>query len=165
MGGTKHDAGKPPMELLSHHALVEIAKVFGEGAKKYERFNYRGGIAFNRLIGAAHRHLGAFSAGEDLDPETGLSHVAHLGCCAIMLLDMLREHPELDDRYRGTKNMIEPMIAALNTGTQKAAVSANVQFECHYCVALALMWGHKPPQSHYVLCPYELTTGATDGQE
>ena len=137
MSGIKHDAGKPPMELLSHHALVEIAKVFGEGAKKYGQFNYRGGISYGRLIGAAHRHLGAFSAGEDLDPETGLSHVGHLACCAVMLLDMLREHPELDDRYRGT---------------QKAAVSANVQFECHYCACLSVMMGHAAPTSHYCTC-------------
>ena len=165
MSGIKNDAGKPKMELLSHDALVEVAKVMGFGASKYGRFNYRGGINYSRLIGAAYRHLGALNSGEDVDSETGLSHAAHFGACALMLLDMLREHPELDDRYRPTKNMIEPMIAALNTGTQKAAVSANVQLSCHYCVALALMWGHKPPQSHYVLCPYELTTGATDGQE
>ena len=137
MSGIKHDNGKPKMELLSHSALLEIAKVFGEGAKKYGQFNYRGGIAYGRLIGAAYRHLGAFSAGEDLDPETGLSHVAHLGCCTIMLLDMLREHPELDDRYRGT---------------QKAIVSANVKFECPYCACLSVMMGHKIPTSHYGSC-------------
>lgn len=97
--GKKFDSGKAPMELLSHHALVEIAKVFGHGAEKYGRFNYKNGLEWGRVIGAAYRHLGAFNAGEDLDAESGLSHLAHLGCCVIMLLDYIKEHPELDNRY------------------------------------------------------------------
>jgi hypothetical protein len=51
-------------------------------------------------IGAAFRHLSAFNQGENADPETGRSHVAHLACCAFMLLDYIKEHPELDDRYK-----------------------------------------------------------------
>lgn len=99
MGGTKHDNGKAPMELLSHQALLQIAEVFGAGAAKYGRYNYKAGIGWSRLIGAAYRHLGAFNSGENLDAETGKSHIAHLGCCVAMLLDMIKEHPELDDRY------------------------------------------------------------------
>lgn len=98
--GTKFDQGKPPMELLSHEALTQIAYVFGEGSKKYGRYNYRNGIHWSRVIGAAFRHLSAFNKGENADPETGYSHVAHLACCAFMLLDYIKEHPELDDRYK-----------------------------------------------------------------
>ena len=101
--GKKNDSGKEQMDLLSHKAMLEVAKVFGEGARKYGRFNYRKGIAFSRLISAANRHLGAFNAGEDMDPETGLPHAAHLAANAIMILDMLREHPELDDRHSAEK--------------------------------------------------------------
>lgn len=111
--GKKNDAEKVPMDLLSHEALVEIAKVFGFGAKKYARHNYRGGIAYSRLVAAAYRHLGAFNSGEDVDPESGLPHVAHLGCCVVMLLDMLREHPELDDRYKPTKEIPENTSGAV----------------------------------------------------
>lgn len=103
--GKKFDSDKAPMELLSNQALVEIAKVFGHGAKKYGKFNYKAGLSWGRVIGAAYRHLGAFNSGEDLDPESGLSHIAHLGCCVIMLLDYIKDHPELDDRYKkGDKN-------------------------------------------------------------
>lgn len=101
--GKKFDDDKPPMELLSHRALVEIAKVFGMGAKKYGKYNYRNGIAWTRIIGAAYRHLGQFNAGEDLDSESGVSHIAHLGCCVVMLLDYIAEHPKLDDRYKPEK--------------------------------------------------------------
>jgi hypothetical protein len=106
--GTKFDQGKPPMELLSHEALTQIAYVFGEGAKKYGRYNYRDGIHWSRVIGAAFRHLSAFNKGEDVDTETGRSHVAHLACCAFMLLDYIKEHPELDDRYKkGEESSVE----------------------------------------------------------
>ena len=98
--GTKFDEGKAPMELLSHHALVEIAHVFGAGAVKYGRFNYRAGMDWGRVIGAAYRHLGAFNSGEDLDPETGRSHLAHLGACCIMLLDYHRTGVGKDDRHK-----------------------------------------------------------------
>lgn len=98
--GTKFDQNKVPMDLLSHKALEEIANVFGFGAKKYARFNYRKGLDYSRIIASAYRHLGAFNSGEDLDPESGLPHLGHLGCCVVMLLDMVREHPELDDRYK-----------------------------------------------------------------
>ncbi len=103
--GKKFDTGKPPMELLSHEALVEIAKVFGHGMVKYGKFNYKSGINWGRVIGAAQRHLGAFNDGEDVDPESGLSHIAHLGCCAIMLLDYIKHNPEFDDRYKRKKDV------------------------------------------------------------
>lgn len=98
--GKKFDGGKAPMELLSHKALLQIAEVFGHGAEKYGRFNYKNGLDWGRVIGAAYRHLGAFNSGEDTDPESGYSHVAHLGCCVIMLLDYISSHPELDNRYK-----------------------------------------------------------------
>lgn len=103
-GGLKYDAEKAPMELLDNYPLTQIANVFGFGANKYGRFNYKKGIAWNRLISAAYRHLGAFNAGEDLDPESKLHHLAHLGCCIFMLLEYTKTHPELDNRYETIKN-------------------------------------------------------------
>ncbi len=98
--GVKYDDNKPAMELLSSKALIEIAKVMGKGKEKYGSDNWRNGLAWRRVIGAAYRHLSAFNDGEDLDPETGLSHIAHLGCCALFLLEYIQTHPELDDRYK-----------------------------------------------------------------
>lgn len=98
--GVKHDQDKPPMDLLSREALVQIANVMGYGAKKYSSHNWRGGLKWSRVIAAAMRHLQAFNDGEDTDPETGLSHAAHLGCCVMFLLEYIKTHPELDDRYK-----------------------------------------------------------------
>lgn len=97
--GVKHDSGKIRLDLLSPIALEEMAKVMTFGAKKYGDNNWRGGIAWTRVLGALLRHTFAFARGEDFDPETGISHLAHCGCCVMFLIEYQTSHPELDDRY------------------------------------------------------------------
>lgn len=102
--GVKHDGDKPRMDLLPTVPLVEIAKVLTFGAKKYAAHNWRGGIEYSRLIGSAYRHLSAFNDGEDLDPESGLPHLAHLGCCVVFLLEQYKRGTGKDDRYQVKDN-------------------------------------------------------------
>ncbi len=102
MSGLKYDTGKPPMELLDPLALEGLAKVLEFGKHKYAAHNWRGGISYGRLLGAALRHTMAIIKGEDIDPESGLPHVDHLGCCwmflsAHMKYDYLKKW---DDRYK-----------------------------------------------------------------
>lgn len=87
------------MDLLDPHAMEQLALVLGFGAKKYAAHNWRKGLSKSRLIGAALRHLFAYLGGQDHDPETGLSHVAHAMCCCMFLLG-LEHRPELDDRWK-----------------------------------------------------------------
>lgn len=100
--GVKYDSEKPRMDLLDPEFLEQVAMVLGFGAKKYEAHNWRGGINYSRLIGAAYRHLGAINRGEDTDAESGLPHVAHLGCCIMFLAWMMNHRKDLDDRYKET---------------------------------------------------------------
>lgn len=99
--GVKYDEGKPAMELLSSSFIEGVARVLSFGAKKYSAHNWRKGIHQSRLIGAALRHLFAYLRGEDNDPETGLSHLLHAGCCIMFAFELKDTHPELDDRYKG----------------------------------------------------------------
>lgn len=101
MSGTKHDSNKPPCDLLSPIALEATAMVLAHGAKTYGKNNWRLGLAYSRLIGAIMRHLFAFMRGEDLDPETGLPHVDHLGATVMFLQELYRTRKDLDDRYGG----------------------------------------------------------------
>lgn len=109
-GALKFDTDKPRMELLDRHALEQIARVMAYGAKKYTtpdaagEHNWRKGFKWSRIYGAAMRHLLAHMDGEDKDPDTGISHLAHLGCCVMFLLWHEKNKPELDDRYKGEKN-------------------------------------------------------------
>jgi len=97
-GGIKHDNGKPRMDLLPPDALDEVANILSFGATKYGERNWENGFNYGRLIGAALRHIFAFMRGEDLDTETGRSHLGHAACCILMLLALhLRGHGK-DDR-------------------------------------------------------------------
>lgn len=98
--GKKFDTDKVPMDLVSPIALAEIAKVLGKGRDKYGAQNWRAGMAWSRLIGAVLRHVLAFNGGEDKDPETGLSHLAHAACGLIFLLEYEQKRKDFDDRYK-----------------------------------------------------------------
>ena len=99
--GVKFDSGKASLSLLDPKAMVEIARVMSVGASKYGRHNWRKGIAQSRLIDALLRHVFAYMGGEDLDPETGLSHIAHAAANCMMLLG-LEGVDGLDDRLTPT---------------------------------------------------------------
>ena len=86
---TKHDTGKTDWSLVPWDAVEEIIKVLQFGAGKYSPWNWaeNGGFKFNRLFNSSMRHFVAwFWRREDNDPETGLSHMAHLGCNVLFLL-------------------------------------------------------------------------------
>lgn len=98
-GGLKFDAGKLPLELLPTDALEGVTRVLQFGAQKYARRNWEKGINYSRLVGAVLRHTFAWLRGEDKDPETGLSHMAHAACeCLFILAFELRGRTDLDDR-------------------------------------------------------------------
>jgi len=102
MTAIKFDNNKPRLDLLPSTALVEIAKVLGFGASKYAEHNWRRGLAYSRLIGAAMRHIAAYNDGESIDPESGISHIAHAACNLMFLLEFEKTQPNLDDRYCAT---------------------------------------------------------------
>lgn len=97
--GVKFDGEKPRMDLLDPYSMEQLSLVLTFGANKYAAHNWRKGIAKSRLLAAALRHLFAYLKGEDKDPESGLSHVAHAMCCCMFLLG-LEHRNELDDRYK-----------------------------------------------------------------
>lgn len=95
----KHfDDGKLPYQHLPMEGLKLAAQVNQFGAKKYGLDNWRGGMAWMRILGSCLRHIFAFIGGEDLDPESGLSHVGHFLFDGMMLAEYLKTHKELDDR-------------------------------------------------------------------
>lgn len=97
--GIKHDQEKPRLDLLPYEALEQVAKVLTFGASKYGKANWSNGIEHSRLLAAAMRHLGKYSEGENVDPESGLPHIAHATCNLVFLLWMSKNRPDLDDRW------------------------------------------------------------------
>jgi len=91
----KFDDGKLDWSLIPWDSVEEILKVLEFGKKKYAAWNFcqNGGLDHQRVLNACFRHLVAYQKGEDLDPETGLSHLSHLGCNVFFLLHFLN-NPE-----------------------------------------------------------------------
>lgn len=85
--GEKFDDGKLRFDLLPKGALEEIVEVLGYGARKYSADNWKlVPDARSRYFAAAMRHIMAWHSGEEKDPESGLSHLAHAGCSILFLL-------------------------------------------------------------------------------
>lgn len=101
--GTKHDAGKTRMSLLSATALTEMAKVMTYGEHKYDAHNWRQGFKWSRIMDACLRHLNAYNNGERLDPETGITHIAHAACNLMMLMEFEKFNVGEDDLWKGHK--------------------------------------------------------------
>lgn len=90
---------KPQMGLIPVGAMEDIARVMELGAKKYGAYNWRSkAVRMMVYAHAALRHLFAWIGGEDLDPESGRSHLAHLAACALIILDATKVGKAIDDR-------------------------------------------------------------------
>lgn len=100
MTGLKYDQDKPRMDLLDAQALEGLAAVLTFGAKKYAAHNWRSGINNSRLVAALLRHTFAILRGEYIDPESGLPHIDHVGCCWMFLSWNFKNKPELNDLWR-----------------------------------------------------------------
>jgi len=56
-------------------------------------------MKWTRLVGASLRHIFAWIAGEEKDPESGISHIAHATCNLVFLLEYILTSTGEDDRY------------------------------------------------------------------
>lgn len=117
MKAIKFDTQKPATELLSRVALEGVARVLGFGAQKYAAHNWRLGMEWGRVAGAAMRHLLAFIDGEDIDPESGLPHVDHLMCCAMFLSEYQKKNLGTDNRH--TSPTVKPYVFVTHTREPK----------------------------------------------
>mgnify|MGYP000915174412 FL=1 len=93
----RNNANKLRYDLIPAKANEEYAKVWTVGANKYEPRNWEKGMPYSEVIASAMRHLEAIRLGEEIDPEDGLLHSAHLMCNAAMLTEFHFTHPELND--------------------------------------------------------------------
>lgn len=80
-------------------ALLKLAEVAGFGAKKYAAHNYLKGYDWGLSLDALHRHLWAFQAGQDLDEESGLPHMAHAAWHALALVSFMERGLGTDNRF------------------------------------------------------------------
>jgi len=93
--------GKIPLENLVYSCLADDAIVHKHGADKYGTRNWREQqILASTYEGAILRHFLAWAQGEDLDPDSGKSHLTHIRACCAVVLDSIKHGTLLDDRGR-----------------------------------------------------------------
>ncbi|QFG08718.1 hypothetical protein PBI_INGRID_43 [Arthrobacter phage Ingrid] len=86
-------------DLIPVEALASVARLYGEGAKKYSEHNWRKGYEWSKSYAALQRHANEFWKGVNLDPETGEPHLAAVIFHSLTLITFMDEHPDFDDRY------------------------------------------------------------------
>lgn len=92
---------KTPLALIPSIAMEKTALVHKLGSEKYGAFNWRKtGVCATTYVNAILRHLNAWRDGEDLDPESGISHLAHIACGCNILLDADYCNTLQDDRNK-----------------------------------------------------------------
>ena len=88
----KYDEEKPPLHrVLQLESVGEVARVIQYGAEKYGDSNWRLASqeeARARYTSAALRHVSAYLRGEDVDPESGLKHLAHAVTSLLFIMDI-----------------------------------------------------------------------------
>jgi hypothetical protein len=96
--GARYNSGKADLSLIPLCTLEDEARVWMHGEAKYKRFNWMKGMPWSVPLACALRHLAAFQKGEDIDPESGQSHIAHAMCNLRMLTLYTQNYKEGDDR-------------------------------------------------------------------
>jgi len=106
--GARLNTGKPMMSLIPLIGLRSAAQVFEYGRAKYAAWNWAKGMPWSVPVDCMLRHLEAIQRGEDIDPESGLPHIGHLMCNALMLATYRETYPEGNDF--GSTHLREPQL-------------------------------------------------------
>lgn len=106
-GGTKYSANKPPFHLVNRTAIIRESEVLGwaatekprpDGGFGYGTWNWAKGLSWSDTARAAISHLRAWLERDELDAESGKSHIAHARCCTGFLLEFEEFGTGIDDR-------------------------------------------------------------------
>jgi len=90
---------KAPISTLSGPVLFEMGLGMLEGARKYGRHNYRAmGVSATVYYDAAIGHLVDWFEGEDIDQDSGLSHITKAMTALLVLRDSMLFGNWIDDR-------------------------------------------------------------------
>ncbi|MHA1288429.1 MAG: dATP/dGTP diphosphohydrolase domain-containing protein [Candidatus Thorarchaeota archaeon] len=90
---------KVPMHNLPCSVLLEMGLGMLDGACKYGSHNYRAvGVRASVYYDAAMRHLMSWWEGEDIDLDSGISHITKVLTDLVVLRDSMLSGNWVDDR-------------------------------------------------------------------
>lgn len=90
---------KAALSVLPMNVVAEVGLGMMEGAAKYGRHNFRAVDSRATVyFDATMRHLIAWWEGEDVDPDSGLSHITKAMCSLAVCRDAMMRGNLIDDR-------------------------------------------------------------------
>ena len=90
---------KVPFSVIPSQVMAEVGVAMLEGGFKYGVSNYRdAGVRATVYYDATLRHLTSWLEGEDIDPDSGLSHITKAITSLIVLRDGMKNDLWVDDR-------------------------------------------------------------------
>lgn len=90
---------KLPLHLVPDTLPAYAALALAEGAAKYGAYNWRvAGVRASVYLSACGRHIGKWKNGENVDPKTGVHHLANAVACLAIILDAELAGKLNDDR-------------------------------------------------------------------
>jgi len=137
---------KCPMHLLPTVALRAMARALYHGAvtKGYGIYNWRAGdgIKTSTYTAALQRHTLQLMDGEDVDAESGESHLAHIMATCAILMDAESAGKLIDDRVKAPKIAGRPAIWEPQCGfvVYSACKNAEHPVVCGSCVERLEDW-------------------------
>lgn len=90
---------KPPISTVPVPVVFELGLAMLEGYLKYGGHNWRAmGVRASVYYNAVFRHIGAWWAGQDVDPDSGMSHLVKAMAGLAILRDAQINNMLNDDR-------------------------------------------------------------------
>lgn len=90
---------KPSLHHVPPRVLLEVAQAMMEGSEKYGIYNYRkAGVHYSTYYSSTFRHLISWFEGNDIDEDSGLSHITKAIAGLVVLRDSMIEGNFIDDR-------------------------------------------------------------------
>jgi len=97
----KTNAGKNRLDLIPAEFILAVGEALTLGAEKYAERDWEKGLPWGCYYGALLRHVVKWHGGEDIDPESGKSHLALASACMAILVTYEARGIGTDDRPKG----------------------------------------------------------------
>lgn len=111
---------KAPFSTIPAPVIAELGVAMLEGGLKYGRHNYREiGVRTSVYYDATMRHLNSYWEGENVDPDSGLSHITKAIASLTVLRDAEIRGKVFDDRPVGTKGFFTHLNKVVKTLLEK----------------------------------------------
>lgn len=134
---------KAPLSTVPANVMFEVGLALLEGARKYGRHNYRAiGVRASVYYDALMRHITSWWEGEDIDKDSGLSHITKAIACLVVLRDAMMNEKWNDDRppriineqwikdlNKKAEEIIEKYPDALDPYTQNNMKNSTITFD------------------------------------